>query len=103
MVHVVHLLSSDPRPNVERKSKKPQTRDAPEPSIDVDVPAAAPIDFQGDSKRELWLLKDQKDSLSWQNVLGWERLSEKSRCANCICLQLVTVERRKVTYIVHAT
>lgn len=53
--------------------------------------------------RELWLLKDRKDSLSWQNALGWERLSEKSRCANYICLQLVTVERRKVTYIVHAT
>lgn len=60
MVHVVHLLSSDPRPNVERKSKKPQTRDAPEPSIDVDVPPGVPIDFQGDSMRELWLLKDQK-------------------------------------------
>lgn len=58
--------------------------------------------FSGRLDARIMAAKRPKDSLSWQNV-GWQWLSGKSRCANHICLQLVTVERRKVTYIVHAT
>lgn len=35
--------------------------------------------------RELWLLKDQKTACLGRNGLGWQWLSEKSRCASHAC------------------
>lgn len=82
--------------NAKARSRGRETRS-------VDVGAQPRRSISGRLEARIMAAKRPKDSLSWQNGLGWQWLSGKSRCANYICLQLVTVERRKVTYIVHAT
>lgn len=68
--------------NAKARSRRRETRRSP---VSMSTSQQPRRSISGRLDARIMAAKRPKDSLSWQNVLGWQWLSEKSRCASHAC------------------